>query len=255
MKPYRHNVRRCLVIPDVHQDLRWLERVLAAERDRSDLVVFLGDYFDSEGKDAAPAGEVARFIRRVRDAAPDQVVLLLGNHDLHYLEAAPSCWKRRSPKDLRHQCTGFSKNKARRIAGEWDAGFWENLRLFAVVNGWLLSHAGVASVFAHADLGAEAGLDALDEDCRAALRDFRRQDVPLLGAGVVRGGEQPVGGLLWQDWHDEFEDGHPLPQIVGHTRPRDGASGARTKGRSWCLDGARTCYGILTPDGLDVRTA
>jgi hypothetical protein len=38
-----------------------------------------------------------------------------------------------------------------------------------------------------------------------------------LGAGEARGGFQPVGGITWLDWNEEF---YPIPnvnQIVGHT--------------------------------------
>ena len=50
------------------------------------------------------------------------------------------------------------------------------------------------------------------------------------------------------DFNFEFSDTEvSLPQVVGHTTSSRG--GARSRGRSWCLDGSQTCYGILREDG------
>lgn len=254
---FRFVADRCLVVPDVHQDLAWLKRILAAEESNCDLIVFLGDYFDSVKRpdEVAPVAEVARWMRAYKEANPDRVVLLLGNHDLHYWEAAHACWRQRSPKDMRYATNAFSKSHARKIAKEWDASFWAKLRLFVEVNGWLLSHAGLAAEFGYPHLETDAALSELDAHCELVLRDFMKAEFPILHAGRVRGGYQPVGGILWQDWFEEFEDSHPLPQIVGHSKPRGGSAPARQKGRSWCLDGAQTTYGILTSEGLGVKTA
>jgi len=70
-------------------------------------------------------------------------------------------------------------------------------------------------------------------------------DHPLLGAGPVRGGFHDIGGPLWQDFNEEFEDSLPFPQIVGHTRQRKVAR----KGRSVCIDVCQTACGVLYPDG------
>ena len=37
------------------------------------------------------------------------------------------------------------------------------------------------------------------------------------GIGTARGGTLKKGGLLWQDWFEEFEPIEGLNQIVGHT--------------------------------------
>ncbi|MCC5841421.1 MAG: hypothetical protein JJT96_15000 [Opitutales bacterium] len=51
---------------------------------------------------------------------------------------------------------------------------------------------------------------------------------------------------------EAFVDSDELPpQIVGHTS----RSGPDRKGRSWCLDGEQTCYGILDGNELEVRFA
>lgn len=39
----------------------------------------------------------------------------------------------------------------------------------------------------------------------------------LFKAGSARGGPEPVGGVTWCDWDQEFEPTPGLHQIVGHT--------------------------------------
>ncbi len=81
-------------------------------------------------------------------------------------------------------------------------------------------------------------LDSLDELCKIVEEFLPHQYFGLLAAGQARGGDAPVGGITWQDWNLEFKDELPFPQIVGHTQSPEGA---RQKGRSWCLDGGKTC--------------
>jgi hypothetical protein len=72
----------------------------------------------------------------------------------------------------------------------------------------------------------------------------------ILTAGKSRGGEQEAGGITWLDWEEEFVDEIPYSQIVGHTR----GHGPRNIGRSWCLDGSQTCWGMLDENGfLQIR--
>lgn len=244
---------RCLVIPDVHQDVAWVRRVLAQEAMQSwDRVVFLGDYFDTRtplkmrtGVDATCA-----YLEKLRHELGDRAVFLLGNHDIQYLEAKPACDQHRKLRQQFYKCgPAYSQSAAKKVAKGLSKEFWAATRLFVSVNGWLLSHAGVASALWPLAGTVEESLTTLERECRVALATMKRGPHPLLEAGVVRGGDAPVGGITWQDWDDEFKDTLPLPQLVGHTR----ADRARQKGRSWCLDGAQSCYGVLTAEGLSVK--
>ena len=258
---------RCLVIPDVHQDLAWVERVLARENADGtatdsaappppDLIVFLGDYFDSHRKprERASVAATCAWLDATRQRLGDRAIFLLGNHDIQYLEARPACLARRTPRILGTQCgSAFTHNTAKRIVKDLSPEFWRAARLFVCVNGWLLSHAGLAPAHWPAAPTTAESLALLDQQCRTALEALAllRPVHPLLQAGLVRGGDAPVGGITWLDWDHEFEDTLPLPQLVGHTSD---LGGARQRGHSWCLDGMQSCYGILTLGELSIHS-
>lgn len=243
--------QRCLLIPDVHQDVAWVARILAREQD-CDFVVFLGDYFDTRLK-RARVGKAAtcEYLLEVRQVLRGRVRFLLGNHDIQYLEAKPACDLHRKARQLFYRCgSAFTHAGAQKVAKHLPKEFWDDARLFVAMNGFLMSHAGLAREFWPRADSTDASLAALQRECAEALVTMRREPHRLLDAGSVRGGDAAIGGITWLDWDAEFTDELPLPQIVGHT---GNAVGARCKGRSWCIDGLQTCYGLLTPSGLEVR--
>ena len=247
-------VARCLIIPDLHQNLAWATRILQLEKD-CELVVFLGDYFDLSGAAGPHAGAAATcewLLQTGRDWQ-DRSIFLLGNHDVQYLEAKPACDRRQTPRNLNYQCGGaFSSNTAHTVAKLLPPEFWNHARLFAAVNGHLLCHAGLARRFWPTATTVASGLEMLRRESMEALAGMARGPHWLLDIGRSRGGLAETGGITWLDWEDEFVDDLPLPQIVGHT---GSGIGARRNGRSWCIDGRQTCYGVLTPTSFTVKEA
>lgn len=74
-----------IIIPDIHGRTFWKEAVSGRE---SEDIVFLGDYLDPysyEGISYADAFDNLREILEFKLSHPDNVTLLLGNHDLGYL--------------------------------------------------------------------------------------------------------------------------------------------------------------------------
>lgn len=75
---------RLLIIPDVHGRTFWKKAVQTQDYDT---VIFLGDYVDpyeEEGISDDQAYQNFAEILQFKKRQPDRVVLLLGNHDLHY---------------------------------------------------------------------------------------------------------------------------------------------------------------------------
>lgn len=73
---------RHIVIGDIHGRDIWKQIV---ELHPKDLIVFIGDYFDSF--DISPVIQVQNFkeIVQFKEENKDRVILLVGNHDFHYL--------------------------------------------------------------------------------------------------------------------------------------------------------------------------
>lgn len=250
-----------LVIPDVHQDLAFLQRaVTRAEREGAALI-FLGDYVDAinpHWNDPAALRAVSRALPELASNHRSGCLFLAGNHDLQAIQNA------------RHRAAlliaGDSEQVEKldralpaaaghgELLGAWSSDFLLSWSLAATFHGFLLTHAGVARRYwpwgAAPDPAGQTR--AFLTDCRVAWEKWllRNEDGPLFEVGPGRGGRNaPVGGPLWLDWDSEFVDDLPLPQVVGHTRGRE----ARRKDRSWCIDASQTCVGLLDADrGLRV---
>jgi len=246
---------RCLLIFDPHEDVAWVKAVLDAERGRCTHVLLGGDYFDTLRSEwgLQSTRAMAQLLRELRADLGPALTVLLGNHDISYLEAWHSLELKLPIPPLRYHAAGFSTDRAAVIHTELDAEFWQQTRLVALVNGWLISHAGVAGRFWRHDLSPQDAFTALEQHAALALSKVPEHYFSLLGCGAARGGREPLGGVTWLDFNFEFDDAEvPLPQIVGHTQS---TNGAKQSGRSWCLDGAQSCYGVLTGDGrLEVHT-
>jgi len=244
-------VDRCLVIPDVHQDIEWVERIFTREKDW-DHCVFLGDYFDPKGKPAKELAGVratARYFRELVEEHGDRITLLWGNHDIPYWETKKRM--RTGNRDDFFYPAGVTIRNSRvnNIFKEWDDAFVGRLRLFSWVNGRLLSHAGLDEIFWPEAETVEESLEQLEERCKQALIGILRQRAGLLSPGRSRGGDQSFGGITWQCWIADFCDKLSLPQMVGHTA----SLSVRQKGRSYCIDGTQTCYAILERDEIQFR--
>ena len=77
---------KTICIGDLHGNDRW-KAILEKEKNY-DRIIFLGDYFDSKRFDIGIEAELENFknILDLKNTFPEKVILLCGNHDLHYLE-------------------------------------------------------------------------------------------------------------------------------------------------------------------------
>lgn len=241
---------RILVIPDIHEDLGFLNYILTYEGTESfDHIVLLGDYFD------APPGvnpcdqrlrQVAERVLEIKQKVGDRMHLLCGNHDLPYYALRPACGNRegRPNRRIGDWLVDTTQARAEIINEVWDDAFWRDLKGAVLLDDWLFSHAGV-----HPRWWSEQGKTSAERmACFDAYwsqvlnRLFVGREDPICAIGPARGGaDAAIPGPLWQDWEEEFEDALEVPQIVGHTRDPEPAK----KGRSYCLDMAQTAYAIV----------
>lgn len=242
--------RSYLLIFDLHQNMEWLDRVLMQEAGNFDHLILGGDYFDpyEPPPTTVSLDKTVDRLNRLLDEHGERMTILFGNHDFPYYVAS----RMADPGFFYHPFSdlkGYDSLSAKEVAQSLRPEFWQAARFFVEAHGYLISHAGVAGAFWPEAMTTNESLDRLEEKCEDARRDANKRRHAILAPGRVRGGDSnALGGITWQDWNMEFSDEDiPLPQIVGHTKS---ATGARQKGRSWCLDGAQTCYGIMDENGL-----
>ena len=204
---------KTIVISDLHYRHRQMERVLAWEKDY-DKAIFLGDYFDQWGDDAAQAKEAAEWLK---EAMQDpRHVFLIGNHDWQYI------W----PENPWPRC-GYDTRKAMAIWSVLDKNDFKKLLPCHVDQGILFSHAGFdaylpqqlasAGFQAPINLTVEGICEFINQLWPEVCQRYERGSLhPLMDSGQCRGGTQKVGGIIWRD----FGYITPIPgigQIVGHS--------------------------------------
>lgn len=215
---------RILVLPDVHQKIKRVEEAL--KTNEFDLLISLGDWFDDFYDTPAMAADTARYILGLYEQLGDKFVWLLGNHDLPYVfnEMCEEFW-----------CSGVSQEKLDVVSdilnGNLDR---DQLGLCYIIEGEknqdhvILSHAGISD-YHFGDAGTDKGVISVEgvrEKCRSALADLKNGvKHNLLRAGKCRSHIQDTealdcGGIVWQDWYNEFKSVKGYSQIVGHTTIR-----------------------------------
>ena len=248
---------KLLVIPDIHENLEFLNYVLAAENPADfDKVVMLGDYFDPHPPEETSENRlraVAKTLKGLSETLGDKLILLCGNHDIPYYALRPACGggDGRPNTVIGGWLPDTSPERAAVINAVWDGAFWRRLEGAVLLDGWLFSHAGVLPRFWPADAGSpEAAAATFRERWREAFdRIFKESENPLFAPGRARGGTAEVGGPIWLDWDREFEDALEVPQIAGHTR----CARAAQKGRSFCIDLAQGAYAVVEDGELNLR--
>lgn len=217
-----------IIIPDVHGRDFWRRAV--AQCKEEDTVIFLGDYLDpyeDEWIYWSDAYKGLLDIIALKRENPEKVVLLLGNHDLHYL----------FPSLRGSRYNEFQVKKIRKT-------FLDNLDCFQMaaeceIDGrrFLFIHAGVNKMWleSHADLFGP--IDMVTAETFNQLM-FKEAFVEALGdVSSLRWGKDRAGSMVWADV-EEFEWSESrLPdviQVFGHTLQDNGP---RVIGNSmYCLD-------------------
>lgn len=233
-----------LVLSDAHMDIPWMQAVFAHEQGRFDHIVFNGDLIDSaQIPPFASARKCGEYYREMIESR--LFTVHVGNHELPCMESWSANHMRRHRHQLLHACSGYTHSRSIDFnrALTWD--HWMRTRVFSLVNGWLVSHAGFRESFWRPLMTESENLAALWRDCETAKERVPFEVGPIMGVGVARGGNERWGGALWNDWKREFEDNLPHAQIVGHSR----GDSVRQIGRSFNIDTCQKTYAVIARDG------
>lgn len=206
-----------IIIPDVHGRTFWRQAVndyLGKEH-----ILFLGDYMDPyayEGITPADAYKVFHEIIDLKMAHSDEIMLLLGNHDLQYLnpdmEGGRLDYQRREQiiKDITDNIDLFCIAESATIDGR----------------NYLFTHAGVKKGWlqVYQDvLGNPNPDEIVDRLNRLWLDSSKRHLLLNMMADIpyIRGGNSPYGSPVWNDVRDMVDGQQEVPgyvQVFGHSQ-------------------------------------
>lgn len=233
-----------IIIPDIHGRDFWEKPV--KENLGKEHIIFLGDYLDPYDYEGIAPWEVfPRFedIVALKKENPNGVTLLLGNHDLHYLDG--------NLEGGRYDYIHGARNKK---------FFLDNLELFQMayeteISGkkYLFTHAGVmwGWLLANRHLFGVIQPEEVCGKLNGFLQDKETWPKFFKALGDVshaRWGPCKYGSMIWSDvddWDDTFDELPDVFQIFGHTQQEtDPVIGKHFA----CLDCRRAFR--LTEDGI-----
>jgi len=193
-------------IGDIHGRPYWKD----IDPSKYDKIVFNGDYMDSYVYNAQKTLENLRDIIAFREAHPDKIVNLLGNHDAQYF------WS--------HDyfgCTGF-RPEIYAFAHEL---FMEKKHLFQMafqIDNYIWTHAGISKGWYEYnkamidDYAQKFETKNLAETLNLIMQT--KDNEILHQVGELRGGYLEHGGITWADRKETMHRYLPgYHQIVGHT--------------------------------------
>lgn len=190
------------VVGDIHGLDVW-KRIMVAEQD-SDKIIFIGDYLDSFDIPASKQIENLREIIALKRSNPMNVILLLGNHDFHYLPEAQERYGGYNPitamnaSDILVKCLQSSRPLINIT--------YEYAQL-------QFSHAGVTDTW----------VENVSAKMNYRLRWKEREVLPFLrftaGENYSDTGDDITQSPIWVRPPSLLADAQPVfTQIVGHTR-------------------------------------
>ena len=189
---------KILIIPDVHGRKFWRKALDLIES--VDKIIFLGDYHDPyphEGVNNGSSISEARSILEFKLSYPSKVVLLLGNHDCHYM------W------DDLLGCSRFDRSNCDELSKLSN----DNKSLFNILyksNDVLFSHAGVVKSWVKKYCEDKSIDELLDEPI-----DYFHDKLWIIS--YMRGGWENFGSCVWSDVR-EFKNEFDYYQVFGHTQ-------------------------------------
>ena len=205
---------RYVIIPDVHGRSFWRKAVAEAGEAQ---IVFLGDYLDpypEEGIGRGTAWDGFMEIVALKRAHPERITLLLGNHDLAYVQSAIAGAR-------------FDRRNARRNR----TFFYENLALFEMTvsieasgKNYLLSHAGVLPGWVRANVRLLGDCCDIGTRLNKLLHDNANRFAFMMSLADVseaRGGTDSYGSPVWADVSEHATDHYEIKdtyQVFGHTQ-------------------------------------
>lgn len=225
-----------LIVPDVHGRSFWKDAVYS----HPDIpVVFLGDYLDQYGEEHITdeiAFSVLREIIALKRSRPESVHVLLGNHDMAYVDSRITCG--------RHKW--LDEFDVKRIYKDAEDCF--DLAYDQVIGRkrFLFSHAGISRgwLSLHKEMIQGMPFCAALFDLMYKTPDLRDIIIDALtDVSMIRWGQSRFGSMIWADVHEMMHPEMQIPgfvQVFGHSQQEK--EPCCLKDHAYCVDCRRVFY-------------
>ncbi len=206
---------KTIAIGDTHGRDNW-KQVLKENLVEVDKIIFIGDYFDTHD-DISQDQQIENFkeILKFKEDNMNKVVLLIGNHDFHYMG------------DFSITYSGFEAARAFDIRELLNSALKEGLIQASYLKKdgaipVLFTHAGVTETWAEANI-PDWDLDNLSDKINELFINQPRKFEFTSGSRYNPYGDEPCQTPIWVRPEslimDELSD--ELVQVVGHTQHRE----------------------------------
>jgi len=196
---------KTLFLGDIHGLDIWQQ---IEERENADRIIFVGDYFDSFSISGVEQIHNFKAICEFKRNSDKEVILLVGNHDLHY-------------QQIQETYSGFQQTL------QWDIliAIRENADLLQMAYAFdniLCSHAGVSQVWVEQTFGA-CDVDTLVDDINQLYKErpgaFRFSGIDVYGDDIT---QSPVWirpySLMKSNEGERNSIKNRFIQVFGHTQ-------------------------------------
>jgi len=189
-----------------------------------DYIIFLGDYVDEFIMSDNQIYDNLLEIIELKKKYPDKVILLWGNHDIHYFIEGNKCSGHRASMEFRLKEIFTQNEKLFQLAFQYKNYIWSHAGIhkgwfkfnieqkkYIIRNGENVEYLSIENEFL-----AKENIANILNFC------FEARHQPIFDCGRERGGRAKVGGPLWADKNETYKK--PLAgyhQIVGHTRIKE----------------------------------
>lgn len=196
---------KIVALGDTHGRSKWKEIVV--EQKDADMIVFIGDYFDAKDGGYSANRQIENFkeIVQFKRDNPSKVVLLIGNHDFHYLNGVNETYSSYQ--------FGYAKDINSVLQAAVDEGL---LQMCYQYSSYFFSHAGLTKTWANNN---NIDMNNLEDSVNELFRNDITKFKFTMGDNYSYGGNDITQTPIWvrpQSLVKDMVD--DIICIVGHTQ-------------------------------------
>ena len=199
---------KLIALGDTHGRSKWKE-IVEGEKD-ADKIIFIGDYFDAKDGGYSANRQIENFkeIVELKRNNPDKVILLIGNHDFHYLNGVN--------EEYSSYQFGYAKDINAVLQPVVDEGL---LQMCYKNDKYFFSHAGVTNTWVdNNNIDRDNLQDEVNELFRNDITKFRF----TMGENDSYGGNDVTQPPIWVRPQSLVKDMvKDIICIVGHTQVKE----------------------------------